>query len=145
MTKVRTEVHTGVRHDGSAGGQHEGSAAVQDVGSAGGQDEGVLAGSVLEVIRDTADDVQDRWVRVFVNDLPEEILRYGETLRLRVAPGRHRVKAHNTLSSHVIEVDVAAGQTVRIRCHNRVGKGSTLMMLTIGFAFINVRLEVVGS
>ena len=98
--------------------------------------------ATIEIFRDTQEDVQDRWVRIFIDDQPEEILRYGETLRRELAPGRHRIKAHNTLSKDTIEVDVAAGQTLRIRCHNHFAKGGVLMMLTIGFAFIKVRLEV---
>jgi hypothetical protein len=99
---------------------------------------------ILEIVRDTPDDVQDRWVRVYIDDTPKEILRYGETLRRGVAPGRHRIRAHNTLSSDTIEVDAAPGQTVRIRCYNRVAKGGVLMMLTTGFAFISVKLEVIA-
>ena len=99
--------------------------------------------ATIEIFRDTQEDIQDRWVRLFVDDAPAEILRYGETFRREVAPGRHRIKAHNTLSTHTLEVDLAAGQIVRIRCHNQFGKGGPLMMLTIGFAFIKVRLEVV--
>ena len=95
----------------------------------------------IAIVRDTADDVQDRWVRIYIDDSPKEILRYGETLRREVSPGRHRIKAHNTLSKHEIEVDVAEGQELRIRCHNKVAKGGVLMMLTTGFAFITVRLE----
>ena len=99
------------------------------------------ANAIVEIVRDTADDVQDRWVRIYIDDTPQEILRYGETLRREVTTGRHRIRAHNTLSSDTIEVDAAAGQTVRIRCHNRVAKGGVLMMLTTGFAFITVTLE----
>ena len=99
---------------------------------------------VIEIIRDTADDVQDRWVRIYIDDSPKEILKYGQTLRRVVAAGRHRIKAHNTLSSDTIDVDVAEGQKLRIRCHNKVAKGGVLMMLTTGFAFITVQLEVVG-
>jgi hypothetical protein len=103
------------------------------------------APATIEIFRDTPDDVQDRWVRIFVDDRAAEILRYGETLRLPVTPGHHRIRAHNTLSKHAIEVDLAAGDTLRIRCHNHFAKGGILMMLTIGFAFINVRLEVVET
>lgn len=81
-------------------------------------------------------------MRLFIDDAPAEILRYGETFRRELSPGRHRVKAHNTLSKDVIEIDLAPGQTLRIRCHNQFTKGGPLMMLTIGFAFIKVRLEV---
>ena len=95
----------------------------------------------LEIIRDTPDDVQDRWVRISIDESPEEILKYGQTLRRAVAPGTHRIKAHNTLSTDTIDIESAAGKTVRIRCHNRVAKGGVLMMLTTGFAFITVELE----
>lgn len=96
----------------------------------------------IEIFRDTPEDIQDRWVRLSVDDGPAEILRYGETFRRELAAGRHRIKAHNTLSKDVIDVDVPAGGTLRIRCHNQFTKGGPLMMLTIGFAFIKVRLEV---
>jgi hypothetical protein len=99
--------------------------------------------AAIEIFRDTPDDVQDRWVRIAIDDQPEEILRYGESLRQEVPPGHHRIKAHNTLSKDVIDVDVAPGETLRIRCHNHFAKGGILMMLTIGFAFIKVRLEAV--
>ena len=98
--------------------------------------------SRVEIFRDTVDDVQDRWVRIYIDDQPEEILRYGETLRREITAGHHRIKAHNTLSSDAIEVDVAPGHTLQIRCHNHFVKGGMLMMLAIGFAFIKVRLEV---
>lgn len=97
--------------------------------------------ATIEIFRDTPDDVQDRWVRIFLDDAPAEILRYGETFRQEIPAGRHRIKAHNTLSKDVMEVDVQPGQTLRIRCHNHFAKGGILMMLTIGFAFIKVRLE----
>ena len=96
----------------------------------------------IEIFRDTPGDIQDRWVRLFIDDEAAEILRYGETYRRELPAGRHRIKAHNTLSKDVIEVDVKEGQTVRIRCHNHFTRGGPLLMLTIGFSFIKVRLEV---
>lgn len=100
--------------------------------------------ATVEIFRDSPGDIQDRWVRLYIDDDPAEILRYGETFRRRLTPGAHRIKAHNTLSKDVIDVNVAAGQTLRIRCHNHFTKGGPLMMLTIGFAFIKVRLEVLA-
>ena len=101
--------------------------------------------ATIEVFRDGQEDVQDRWVRLSIDNEPEEILRYGETFRRQLAPGRHRLAAHNTLSRDVIEFDATPGQTIRIRCHNHFAKGGVLMMLTIGFAFIKVRLERVSA
>jgi hypothetical protein len=97
--------------------------------------------AVLTIIRNSPDDVQDRWIRIFIDDSPEQILRYGEVLTRELAPGRHRIRAHNTLSSHAIDVDAHAGEQIRIRCHNTIARGGILMMLTTGFAFIKVRLE----
>ena len=97
--------------------------------------------SVVTITRNAPDDVQDRWIRIYIDNLPKEILRYGETLTREVPAGHHRVKAHNTLSSHVIEFDAAAGEEVRIRCHNTVARGGILMLMATGFAFIKVRLE----
>lgn len=101
--------------------------------------------ATIEIFRDTPEDIQDRWVRLYIDDGPAQILRYGETYRQQVTPGRHRIKAHNTLSKHTLDVDLEAGQTLRIRCHNHFARGGPLMMLTIGFAFITVRLEVIAA
>jgi hypothetical protein len=103
------------------------------------------ATATIEIFRDTPDDIQDRWVRLYIDDSPAEILRYGETFRRELTPGRHRIRAHNTLSTDTLELDIAAGETVRIRCHNHFTRGGPLMMLTIGFAFIRVKLEAVSA
>ena len=100
------------------------------------------ANAKLTITRDAPDDVQDRWVRLVLDGGPEEILRYGHLVTRDIAPGHHQLKAHNTLSSDTLEFDAAPGQAVHVRCFNRVAKGGVLMMLTTGFAFISVRLEL---
>jgi hypothetical protein len=97
--------------------------------------------ATITITRNAPDDVQDRWIRIYIDDLPEEILRYGEVLTREVPSGPHRIKAHNTLSSDTLEIDAQPGEDVRIRCHNTIARGGILMMLTTGFAFITVRLE----
>ena len=97
--------------------------------------------ATISITRDTPDDIQDRWIRVTIDDSPEEILRYGETMTREVTAGSHRLKAHNTLSSDTIEIDAQPGEPVRITCHNAIARGGILMLLTTGFAFITVKLE----
>jgi hypothetical protein len=97
--------------------------------------------ATITITRNAPDDVQDRWIRIYIDDSPMQILRYGEVLTREVGVGRHCIKAHNTLSSHTIEVDTEPGELVRLRCHNTIARGGVLMMLTTGFAFITVRLE----
>ena len=100
---------------------------------------------VVEVVRDTASDVQDRWVRVRIDDGDEEILRYGQSVRFDVTAGRHRLRAHNTLGRDNLEFDLAPGQVLRVRCYNEFSRSGPLLMLAIGFAFIKVRLEVIAQ
>jgi hypothetical protein len=100
------------------------------------------APATLVITRDAPDDVQDRWVRITIDEGEEEILRYGLTLTRQLAPGHHRVKAHNTLSGDSLEFDAAPGRTVRIKVYNTVAKGGVLMLMATGFAFITVRLEL---
>jgi hypothetical protein len=103
------------------------------------------AGSAtISISRNAPDDVQDRWIRVNIDDLPQEILKYGEVLTREVTPGRHRVRAHNTLSRHAIEFDASPGEHVRIQCHNSIARGGALTLLTMGVAYIKVRLQLEG-
>ena len=100
----------------------------------------VSGAATISITRNTPDDIQDRWIRITIDEEPEEILRYGETLTRHVAPGRHRIKAHNTLSRDAIDIDAQPGEHVQITCHNAIARGSILMLLTTGFAFITVKL-----
>jgi hypothetical protein len=104
-----------------------------------------LPGATLTITRDAPDDVQDRWIRIYIDDAEAEILRYGDVMTRPIAAGHHHLKAHNTLSSHRIEFEAAPGETVHVRCFNTIARGGALMMLTIGFAFIKVRLELVRA
>ena len=54
--------------------------------------------------------------------------------------GRHRLKAHNTLSSDTIEIDAQPGESVQIALPQRDRQRRVLMLLTTGFAFITVKL-----
>ena len=95
----------------------------------------------LTVTRDSADDVQDRWVRLWIDGTFWEVLRYGMSLSIEIPPGRHQLKAHNTLNADTLEFDAQPGEHVRVRCHNTISRGGFLSILMIGVALIRVRLE----
>lgn len=103
-----------------------------------------LTPATLTITRNAPDDVQDRWVRLHIDDGPEEILRFGDVLSRPLAPGVHRIRAHNTLSRDMLEFTAQAGEQIRVRCLNRFSRGSAIMLLTIGFGFISVRLHLDG-
>ena len=107
-------------------------------------DEG-LRTATLSITRDTPDDVQDRWIRVWLDGTFWDVLRYGKTLTTEIDPGRHTIKVSNTLSRDTMAFDARPGELIRLRCHNSISKGGFLSILMIGVAAIRVRLERVGG
>ncbi len=95
----------------------------------------------LEIVRDHPQDIQDRPVYLWVDgEKWEGVLRYGATFTRELPPGRHLVKAHNTLFGHTVDFDATAGETVRYRCENGLTGGGMVMVLMMGVAYLRVRL-----
>lgn len=95
----------------------------------------------LEIVRDHPQDIQDRPVYLWVDgEKWEGVLRYGATFTRELPPGRHLVKAHNTLFGHSVDFDATAGETVRYRCENGLTGGGMVMVLMMGVAYLRVRL-----
>lgn len=95
----------------------------------------------LEITRNHPQDIQDRPVYLWVDgEKWEGVLRYGKTFSRELPPGRHTVKAHNTLFGHAVEFEATAGETVRFRCENGLTGGGMVMVLMMGVAYLRVRL-----
>ena len=95
----------------------------------------------LEIVRNHPEDIQDRPVFLWVDgEKWDGVLRYGATFTRELPPGRHRVKAHNTLFGHTVEFDAAPGEVVRYRCENGLTGGGMVMVLMMGAAYLRVRL-----
>jgi hypothetical protein len=95
----------------------------------------------LTITRNQPLDVQDRPVRIWVDEERWDNITYGKTLSRDIAPGHHRIKAHNTLFGTTLEFDAAPGEEVRIKCQNGLTGGGMLMVLMMGVAYLRVRLE----
>ena len=106
-----------------------------------GHSTGKIKGAQLTITRNGASDFQDRQVYVFVDDQPLGKLKYGKAMSLEIAPGRHRVRAFNTLLSHTIEIDAVPGEHVRLRCTNGMPSAGWLMMIFLHVTALRVRLE----
>ena len=94
----------------------------------------------LSIARAEPKDVQDRVVHLWLDGERWQSLPYGRTLVRDIAPGRHVVKAHNTLFGTTIEIDAAPGEVVRLSCVNGLTGGGKLMVLMLGVAYLRVRL-----
>jgi hypothetical protein len=95
----------------------------------------------LVITRDHPQDIQDRPVYLWIDgEKWDRVLKYGKTFEREVPPGRHTVKASNTLFSTTVTFDAAAGETVRYRCENGLTGGGMVMVLMMGVAYLRVRL-----
>jgi hypothetical protein len=95
----------------------------------------------LTICRNGAADFQDRQVYLFVDDEPWGKVRYGKEISREIAPGRHRVRAFNTLFSHTIEVNALPGEHVRLRCTNGMPTAGWLMLIFLHVTALRPRLE----
>jgi hypothetical protein len=95
----------------------------------------------LTITRHGAADFQDRQVYLFVDEEPWGKVRYGKAVTREIAPGRHRVRAFNTLFSHTIEVNARPGEHVRLHCTNGMPAVGWLMMMFLHVTALRPRLE----
>lgn len=95
----------------------------------------------LTITRNAQRDFQDRQVYLFVDDQPWGKVKYGHAVSGDIAPGRHRVRAFNTLFSHTIEVEALPGEHVRLHCTNGMPTVGWLMMIFLHVTALRVRLE----
>ena len=95
----------------------------------------------LTISRNGAADFQDRQVYLFVDDEPWGKVRYGKAVTREITPGRHRVRAFNTLFSHTIEVNALPGEHVRLHCTNGMPTAGWLMMIFLHVTALRPRLE----
>src|SRR5581483_4418036 len=79
--------------------------------------------AVLTIHRTAPSDMQERELYVSVDGGPNTILRFGDSVTLRLIPGHHRLRVHNTLSRRHAAFDAAAGEEIRFRAANVRGKG----------------------
>ena len=101
----------------------------------------------VTVTRKHEKDVGDRQIVVSIDGGPLATLLYGQEVSREVAPGLHRLKAHNTLYWKNIHVDLKAGEHARFIVVNRAGTGtfSLLGMLGVGPLYLTFeRVEPTG-
>jgi hypothetical protein len=96
----------------------------------------------LVITRDHPDDIQDRPVFLWIDgEKVDQTLKYGVTIRREIAPGHHKLKAHNQLFGQTVEFDAAPGETVTYKCENGLSPGGIVMILFMGVAYLKVRLK----
>ena len=105
---------------------------------------GVSAGAArITISRRVPADVKDRQIVVSLDGESFATLLYGEQISREVAPGRHRLRAHNTLFWKTIDLELAPDEHARFVTINRAGLGtySLLGLLGVGPLFLTFERE----
>ena len=95
----------------------------------------------ISITRTEPNDVRDRQIVLSMDGEPLGTLLYGQQLARGVAPGRHRLKAHNTLFWKNIEVDLQPGEHARFVVINRAGSGTLSLLGVLGVGPLYLTFE----
>src|SRR5450830_704943 len=95
----------------------------------------------ITVSRKHEKDVKGRQIVVTLDREPLATLMFGQEVTRDVAPGPHRLKAHNTLFWKNLVVDLEPGTHARFIVINRAGPGSLSMLGVLGVAPLYMTFE----
>ena len=101
----------------------------------------VLAPTLLTIERTSPQDVKVRQVILSLNGQKIGTLLHGQRLTKEIPPGRHRLRANNTLVWRTVEFEAEPGTTVRYTCVNRAPSSLYFLLFLFGVAPLYVTLE----
>lgn len=88
----------------------------------------------LIVRRTSPRDAQQRQIFVSLDGERLGDLVYGETISREIAPGKHTLKANNTMIWKTVEFEATEGEEIRFNAVNYSGRGFWTLMLFAGVA-----------
>jgi hypothetical protein len=97
--------------------------------------------AMVTVERKHETDIRDRQIVVSLDGEPLATLLYGQQVSKDVAPGPHRLKAHNTLFWKNIALDLKPGEHARFVVINRAGTGTFSLLGTLGVGPLYLTVE----
>lgn len=99
--------------------------------------------ATITISRREPADVKDRQIVVSLDGESFGTLLYGDQVSRDVAPGPHRLRAHNTLFWKTIDLELAPDEHARFVAINRAGFGtySLLGLLGVGPLFLTFQRE----
>jgi hypothetical protein len=98
----------------------------------------------VTVTRKDPEDVRDRQIVLSIDGEPLATLLFGQEVSREVPPGRHRLKAHNTLFWKNLEADLQPGEQARFSVSNRAGHGTLSLLGVLGVGPLYLKFERVA-
>jgi hypothetical protein len=97
--------------------------------------------ATITITRKAKDDVRVRQIYISLDGKTVAELLYGDVATLRVPPGRHRLRANNTLVWKTLDIELRAGEQAAFEVVNRPGFGSFALLSLLGAGPIYLRFE----
>jgi hypothetical protein len=101
----------------------------------------ILPPTLITVHRTSPEDVRDRQVIFSIDGERVAQLLFGQTFTREIVPGRHRLRANNTLVWKTVEFDAAPGAHLHFTCVNRAPRWLYYLIAIFGVAPLLVTLE----
>ena len=101
----------------------------------------VIPDTTIIVTRSSPNDFQDRQIYLWIDDEALGKIRYGQAISKPIEPGRHTVRAFNTLFTREITVDAAPGEQVRLTCGTGMPTAGWLLMIFLHVTYLRVWIE----
>lgn len=86
----------------------------------------------VTIARRDGEDARERQVVIALDGEKIATLMFGGSVTREVAPGRHRLRAHNTLVWKTLDFDVQPGDTAAFAVVNRPGRGTFGLLSLLG-------------
>ena len=99
------------------------------------------AQATITITRRSAQDVRQRQIYISMDGESMAELLFGQTVTRAVAPGRHRLRANNTLVWKTIDCDLQPGEHARFTAVNRPGFGTYALLSLLGTGPIYLTFE----
>lgn len=99
----------------------------------------------VTIARRDGGDARERQVVIALDGEKVATLMFGGSVTREVAPGRHRLRAHNTLVWKTIDCDLRPGDHAAFEVANRPGFGTWAMLSLLGTGPIYLRFQAVPS
>ncbi len=91
--------------------------------------------------RNSERDARQRQVYVSLDGEQIGYMMFGDRVSRPLSPGRHTLKANNTLVWKTLEFDAAPGEDVRFSVVNYTGRGFVALLAILGVSVLFLSIE----
>ena len=97
--------------------------------------------TLITVTRQDPKDIGQRQVVVRVDAGAPITLMFGDTRTISIAPGRHQLRAHNTLVRKTVPFVIETGEHIEFLITNRASRWGLGLLALVGVAPVYLQIE----